>query len=956
MTQTASTICYEQIPSLSPMEEFAEDIYAPAPAPALFDEEAARISAALNKSNTDWERTYQDAPAMGRGRGGRGGGRGGPGGRWQQFSGRSNTPPEGYVCHRCGQSGHFIQHCPTNGDPKYDIKRVKPPSGIPRTRLRVDHEGSYILPDGSVAVMQPDESHFLKDADVFLSAKQQVRELPPELKCPLCHGIFRDAVIIPCCGVSFCDSCIREELIAKGQCPHCGVSKYTNDDLLPNMSLRQAIESFKESQVAMAVDDLLYRPAASQRHLPPSSSGPAGSGAAGASSQPMPPSFGALRQASEGGGSAGSGAAGRARQPSPLRPAVSESAAGSVGRSAGSAGLGEQARPRAPTSSPEPGSHPQGAANAAPKLDVAASSGANREAAAGRQELAQEDRQPGGPLAGGGIDEGDEGSEGVVGPSKEATSAGREQQAPALTAGEAESKQGADGTAAPQDGAKTAADKDGEKAVKKKKKKVRAAAPGAWVAGRSIHRAAILAASPGPSIVVSLPSSPRGGGPMHDMPPYGPFGGGGGGGGMMGGGGGGGGDGFWGGGPPGPGHMHPMRPPPGHYAGGGGYGGGPRHPGDDFYGGGEGMGMGMGMGGGMGFGMGGFEHPMEMGMGMGMGPGPFGGPYGPGPRPPFMRPPPMGFGNGYPNDGPYFDDGPPMHGGFMRPPPPMGMGPGPARGGLRGAMGLDPDMDMGMGMNPGMGMGRPPHLPPERPVLSREEFQEMQENARRRRLLKEQQEKRRARLSQKKARRREAECAPSWEKGLRAQSRLEDDEDIYRQERPPAERPRSVGSSRRSADRRSSLRVDEGEEEGNRLSPRNARPHGRRDYEYDDSAYDDRGYEAGRRRPSARDRLDPAYDQQQQQQHEYVDDDRYSTRDRMYFDEEGPARGGPKMSKMPRSSERSAKEDVRLVDEYVEESEREGRVKRSSGSKVGSRSKDRRKGELHDDVAAVVEV
>ena len=54
-------------------------------------------------------------------------------------------------------TGHFIQHCPTNGDPTYDMRKMKPPVGIPKTRLKADQEGSYILPDGSVAVMQPDE-------------------------------------------------------------------------------------------------------------------------------------------------------------------------------------------------------------------------------------------------------------------------------------------------------------------------------------------------------------------------------------------------------------------------------------------------------------------------------------------------------------------------------------------------------------------------------------------------------------------------------------------------------------------------------------------------------------------------------------------------------------------------------------------------------------------------------
>ena len=30
-------------------------------------------------------------------------------------------PPENYVCFRCGNKGHFIQHCPTNSDRNFDI-------------------------------------------------------------------------------------------------------------------------------------------------------------------------------------------------------------------------------------------------------------------------------------------------------------------------------------------------------------------------------------------------------------------------------------------------------------------------------------------------------------------------------------------------------------------------------------------------------------------------------------------------------------------------------------------------------------------------------------------------------------------------------------------------------------------------------------------------------------------
>lgn len=53
--------------------------------------------------------------------------------------------------------GHFIQHCPTNGDPNFDIKRVKPPTGIPKSMLMATPDGSYALPSGAVAVLKPNE-------------------------------------------------------------------------------------------------------------------------------------------------------------------------------------------------------------------------------------------------------------------------------------------------------------------------------------------------------------------------------------------------------------------------------------------------------------------------------------------------------------------------------------------------------------------------------------------------------------------------------------------------------------------------------------------------------------------------------------------------------------------------------------------------------------------------------
>ncbi|KAK7346553.1 hypothetical protein VNO80_21074 [Phaseolus coccineus] len=56
--------------------------------------------------------------------------------------------PQGYVCltdARC-------LHCPTNGDPNYDMRKVKQPTGIPRSMLMVNPQDSYALPNGYVAV------------------------------------------------------------------------------------------------------------------------------------------------------------------------------------------------------------------------------------------------------------------------------------------------------------------------------------------------------------------------------------------------------------------------------------------------------------------------------------------------------------------------------------------------------------------------------------------------------------------------------------------------------------------------------------------------------------------------------------------------------------------------------------------------------------------------------------
>ncbi|CAF1736299.1 BnaC09g20200D [Brassica napus] len=213
-----------------------------APTEEKVDEES-KLQALIDTPALDWQRQGQDNFGAGRGYGrgmnGRMGGRG--------FGMERKTPPPGYICHRCNVPGHLIQHCPTNGDPTYDVKRVKPPTGIPKSMLVATPDGSYSLPSGAVAVLKPNEDAFEKEMEGLPSTTRSVGELPPELKCPLCKEVMKDAALTSkCCFQSFCDKCIRDHIIAKSKCV-CGETDVLADDLLPNKTLRDAINRILEA-------------------------------------------------------------------------------------------------------------------------------------------------------------------------------------------------------------------------------------------------------------------------------------------------------------------------------------------------------------------------------------------------------------------------------------------------------------------------------------------------------------------------------------------------------------------------------------------------------------------------------------------------------------------------------------------------------------------------------------
>lgn len=65
-------------------------------------------------------------------------------------------------------------------------------------------------------------------------------EPPPELICSICKKLMKEAVIIPCCGESYCYGCIQEYLCENEfTCPACKKEGISPDNLAPNKALRK---------------------------------------------------------------------------------------------------------------------------------------------------------------------------------------------------------------------------------------------------------------------------------------------------------------------------------------------------------------------------------------------------------------------------------------------------------------------------------------------------------------------------------------------------------------------------------------------------------------------------------------------------------------------------------------------------------------------------------------------
>lgn len=188
-------------------------------------------------------------------------------------------PPNGYICYRCGQKGHWIQLCPTNDDPEFDNRpRVKRTTGIPRSFLqKVDKSvilaqtdgdetkrpsGVMVNADGDYVIAEPDKAsweQFQAKTKTSTAAKEEAANDEKEaqekgLACPIDKKLLIEPMKTPCCKKSFCNDCITNALIESDfVCPSCQTESVLIDDLVPDEDVGKKIQEYiKEKEAAKA--------------------------------------------------------------------------------------------------------------------------------------------------------------------------------------------------------------------------------------------------------------------------------------------------------------------------------------------------------------------------------------------------------------------------------------------------------------------------------------------------------------------------------------------------------------------------------------------------------------------------------------------------------------------------------------------------------------------------------
>jgi len=193
----------------------------------------------------------------------------------------ADPPPPTYTCYRCGTVGgkpesHWVLECTTNKDPDH-VCKIRTARGVPRAFLQKvssieegqeksaggvtftlpGHSGHYIIAHQEASY--EDKKLRLGDTvqeKVTAAFSDGAKRVEESLKCPLCSQMFRQAMLVPCCGATYCSDCVVDRLahssVDNSCCPGCG-NEVLVHQLIVNEDIRRQVEQVTRSSQAMAI-------------------------------------------------------------------------------------------------------------------------------------------------------------------------------------------------------------------------------------------------------------------------------------------------------------------------------------------------------------------------------------------------------------------------------------------------------------------------------------------------------------------------------------------------------------------------------------------------------------------------------------------------------------------------------------------------------------------------------
>ncbi|XP_028313242.1 E3 ubiquitin-protein ligase RBBP6-like [Gouania willdenowi] len=141
-----------------------------------------------------------------------------------------------------------------------ELKPVKTSKGVPQSFMvkaepgtkgaMLTVTGEYVIP----AINAEAYAKGKKERPPFVphgqsSSEEEIDPIPDNLLCPICTKLMIDAVLMPCCGNSYCDECIRTALLDSEDhvCFTCKQSDVSPDSITANYYLRKVVNDYKNN-------------------------------------------------------------------------------------------------------------------------------------------------------------------------------------------------------------------------------------------------------------------------------------------------------------------------------------------------------------------------------------------------------------------------------------------------------------------------------------------------------------------------------------------------------------------------------------------------------------------------------------------------------------------------------------------------------------------------------------